>query len=96
MYLFTNGFEITDEEVCFEAGKVYICIGAVFTGNVQPHTDAEIMFGNILKRNDEAAVSFKSKKIRRISARLSAIRAHGGDESERQCLESILKAIPHN
>ncbi len=96
MYLFTNGFEITDEEVCFEDGKVYICIGAVFTGNVQPHTDAEIMFGNILKRNDEAAVSFKSKKIRRISARLSAIRAHGGDEGERQCLESILKAIPHN
>ena len=95
-YLFANGFEITDEEVCFEDGKVYICIGAVFTGNIQPHTDAEIMFGNILKRNDEAAVSFKNKKIRRISARLSAIRAHGGDDDERQCLESILKAIPHN
>lgn len=92
-YLFGNGFEITDEEVCFEDGKVYICLGAVYTGSVTSHSEAEIMFGSILSRNDEAAEAFKNKKLKRITARLSALNAHGGDEGEKKQLEAIIKEV---
>ena len=92
-YLFENGFSITEEEVCFEDNKVYICIGAVYTGTVSTHSEAEIMFGSILNRSDEAAVAFKNKKFKRIQARLSAINTHGGDKSEKKQLESILNEV---
>ncbi len=92
-YLFANGFEITDEAVCFEDSKVYICIGAAYTGSVTSHTEAEIMFGSLLTHNDEAAEAFKNKKLKRITARLSALNAHGGDEDEKRRLEAIIKEV---
>ena len=92
-YLFSNGFSVTDEEVCFEDGKVYICIGAVYTGEILPHSEAEIMFGTMLGRNDEAACAFKEKKMKRIKSRLTALKEHGGDENEIQTLEEIIKEV---
>ena len=92
-YLFTNGFDITDETVCFEDGKVYICIGAVYTGSITLHSEAEIMFGSLLTRHDEAAEAFINKKLKRITARLSALNAHGGDEGEKEQLEAIIKEV---
>lgn len=92
-YLFENGFSITDEEACFEDGKVYICIGAVYTGSVSAHSEGEIMFGGFLGRNDKAAIAFKNKKMKRIQARLSALTAHGGDEDEKRRLEEIIKEV---
>ena len=92
-YLFANGFDITDETVCFEDGKVYICIGAVYTGSITSHSEAEIMFGSLLTRHDEAAEAFINKKLKRITARLSALNAHGGDEGDKERLESIIKEV---
>lgn len=92
-YLFENGFSITDEKACFEDGKVYICIGAVYTGTVSSHSEAEIMFGDFLGRSDEASRAFIDKKMKRIQARLSALISHGGDEDERQRLEEIIKEV---
>ena len=92
-YLFSNGFKITNEEVCFEDGKVYICIGAEYIGESYAHTDSEILFGTILSRNDKAAVTFINKKLKRITARLSALKLHQGAKDEIQCLESILKEV---
>lgn len=90
-FLFENGFAITEEKACFEDGKVYICIAAVFTGEIIPHSEAEIMLGSFLKRNDEASAAFKEKKLKRIKARLSAINTHGGDIAEKKRLEEILR-----
>lgn len=92
-YLFDNGFSITDEEVCIEDGKVYICIGAVYSGQVTVHSEAELMFGSLLGRNDEIALMFKNKKLKRINARLSAILAHGGNEAEKDRLKTILSEV---
>ena len=92
-YLFVNGFNITDETVCFEDGKIYICIGAVYTGSITSHSEAEIMFGSLLTRHDEAAEAFINKKLKRITARLSALNAHGGAEDEKERLEAIIKEV---
>ncbi|HBM00895.1 MAG TPA: hypothetical protein DD393_09810 [Ruminococcaceae bacterium] len=92
-YLFANGFNITDETVCFEDGKVYICIGAVYTGSITSHSETEIMFGSLLTRHDEAAEAFINKKLKRITARLSALNAHGGAEDEKERLEAIIKEV---
>ena len=92
-YLFSNGFSVTDEEVCFEDGKVYICIGAVYTGETFPHSEAEIMFGTMLGRNDEAARAFTEKKMKRIKSRFTALKEHGGDGNEIQTLEKIIKEV---
>jgi tRNA (adenine22-N1)-methyltransferase len=92
-YLFDNGFSITDERVCFEDGKVYICIGAVYTGKKSKHSEAELMFGSILGQGDEAAVAFKEKKLKRIKARLSALNEYGGDEDEKKLLKKIMNEI---
>lgn len=92
-YLFANGFGITDETVCFEDGKVYICIGAIYSGLQASHSEAEIMFGSLLARHDEAAEAFKNKKLKRITARLSALNTHGGDEDEKERLEAIIKEV---
>mgnify|MGYP000845737114 FL=1 len=92
-YLFANGFNITDETVCFEDGKIYICIGAVYTGSITSHSEAEIMFGSLLTRHDKAAEAFINKKLKRITARLSALNAHGGAEDEKERLEAIIKEV---
>ena len=92
-YLFANGFNITDEAVCFEDGKIYICIGAVYTGSTTSHSEAEIMFGSLLTRHDKAAEAFINKKLKRINARLSALNAYGGAEGEKEQLEAIIKEV---
>ena len=92
-YLFSNGFSVVDEEVCFEDGKVYICIGAVYTGETFPHSETEIMFGTMLGRNDEAARAFTEKKMKRIKSRFTALKEHGGDGNEIQTLEKIIKEV---
>lgn len=92
-YLFANSFNITDETVCFEDGKIYICIGAVYTGSITSHSEAEIMFGSLLTRHDDAAEAFINKKLKRINARLSALNAHGGAEDEKERLEVIIKEV---
>lgn len=90
-YLFENGFVITQEKACFEDGKVYICIAAVFTGEITPHNEAEIMLGSFLRKSDEASAAYIEKKLKRINARLSAISTHGGDIAEKRRLEEILQ-----
>lgn len=92
-YLFDNGFSVTDEQVCFEDGKVYLCMGAVYTGVVARHSECELMFGSLLSRTDDASAAFIQKKTKRINARLSAITAHGGDSAEKERLETILKEM---
>lgn len=90
-YLFENGFVITQEKACFEDGKVYICMTAAFTGEITPHSEAEIMLGSFLQKNDKTSAAFIEKKLKRINARLSAINAHGGDIAEKRRLEEILQ-----
>ena len=92
-YLFSNGFSVTDEEVCFEDVKVYICIGAVYTGETFPHSETEIMFVTILGRNDEAARAFTEKKMKRIKSRFTALKEHGGDGNEIQTLKINIKEV---
>lgn len=92
-YLFDNGFEIMEENACFEDGKVYICLCAEYTGNIQSHTEGEILFGKFIGRTDEASKAFKDKKLKRINIRLQALRNTDPDNVEIIKLQNILDEV---
>lgn len=81
-FLFDNGFEIMQETACFEDDKVYICMSASFCGKVCEYSEAQLVFGSFLSKNDEPSKAFVEKKLRRIKARLDALTAQGVQSDE--------------
>lgn len=92
-WLWENGFEITDEDSCFDDGKTYICMAVRYTENVSEHSDAEILFGGFLSKNDEASVSFCEKKIHRTKVRLEALKKSDPENEETDVLKKILNEV---
>ena len=92
-WLWENGFEITDEDSCFDDGKTYICMAVRYTGEVTSHSEAEILFGGFLSKKDEASVSFCEKKIHRTKVRLDALRKSDPENKETETLEKILNEV---
>lgn len=92
-YLFENGFEILNESACFEDSKVYICMCAEYTGKIVKHSDAEILLGAFLLRNDEASAAFKEKKLRRVRVRAEALEKTQPDSDELKKLKNILDEV---
>lgn len=92
-YLFRNGFEIIDENACFEDGKVYICICAEYTGEVKEYSDADCLFGLFRYRNDEASIAYKEKKLKRIRVRAQALKSSDPECDELKKLENILSEV---
>ncbi|MCQ2485864.1 MAG: class I SAM-dependent methyltransferase [Clostridia bacterium] len=92
-YLFENGFEIIEENACFEDNKVYICMCAEFTGIKTEHSEAEILLGRFIERDDEASVAFKEKKLKRIRVRLEALIKTQPDCEEIAMLRKILDEV---
>lgn len=92
-WLWDNGFEITKEDACFEDGKTYICMAAVFTGKKIIHSDSQILLGGFICRSDEASVSFCEKKLHRVEVRLEALKKSDPENKEIGTLEKILNEV---
>lgn len=92
-WLWDNGFEITDEASCFDDGKTYICMAVRYTGEITPHSEAEILFGGFLSKKDEPSVSFCERKIHRTRVRLEALRKSDPENEEIKTLENILNEV---
>lgn len=92
-YLFENGFEIIEESACFEEDKVYICMCAEYTGKKTEHSDAEILLGKFIVRNDDASFAFKEKKLKRVRVRLEALTKTQPDCDEIKTLGKILDEV---
>ena len=92
-YLFDNGFCILEENACFEDGKVYICMCAEYTGKISKHTEAEILLGKFIKRNDDASEAFKEKKLKRVRVRLEAVTKTQPESDEINALRRILDEV---
>ncbi len=92
-WLWENGFEITDEDSCFDDGKTYICMAVRYTGKISEHSEAEILFGGFSSKNDEASVSFCEKKIHRTKVRLEALKKSDPENEETDVLEKILNEV---
>lgn len=92
-WLWDNGFEITKEDSCFEDSKTYICMAAVYTGRKAEHSEAEILLGGFIKRDDESSFSFCEKKLHRIEVRLEALKKSDPENEEIKTLEKILNEV---
>ena len=92
-YLFRNGFEIIEEQACFEDSKVYICMCAEYTGINSEYTEAEILLGKIIGRTDEASEAFIEKKLKRVHVRLDALKRTQPNSEEIKLLEAILDEV---
>ncbi len=92
-WLWDNGFRITKEDACFEDGKTYICMASVYTAEKAEHSEAEILLGGFIGKNDDAAVSFCEKKLHRVKVRLDALKKSDPDNEEITTLEKILNEV---
>ncbi len=92
-WLWENGFEITNEASCFDDGKTYICMSAVYSGEVSAHSEAEILLGGFIRKIDDASVSFCEKKIHRTKVRLEALRKSDPENVETEILQKILNEV---
>ena len=88
--LLENGFEITEEKACFEDGKVYICMSAIFTGKICEHSETEIMLGGYPDYDDEASKAFVQKKLKRIHTRINALEKMNVQNDELAVLKEIV------
>lgn len=92
-WLWDNGFEITGESSCFEDDKIYICMSARYTGQIQPHTQLQILLGGFCDKDDEASASFCEKKLHRVRVRFEALSKSDPENAEIPTLEKILNEV---
>ena len=52
-YLFTHGFNIIDEEIVFDMGKVYEILVVKYEGENVNFNQKDVLFGPILKQNKD-------------------------------------------
>lgn len=97
VYLYTNGFNITDEVMVLDKDRVYAVIQAVYDGQIRKGTKAEMLLG---KHNiDKGGALFERQLERRIRITEKAIydREKNGVEScELSELLSQMKKIKEN
>ena len=92
-FLFGNGFEITEENACFEDKKVYICMSAVYTGQISEHSYTEILLGSFKDKADDASKAFVRKKMKRIVTRYNALIKQNIYSDETQKLKQIIDEV---
>lgn len=86
-YLFTSGFDITDENACEDRGINYIILKTVYTGVPREFTLKQKYYGPVLLQRaasgEEDAVRYKSRLDERFNI------AQRGDEEIRKMLEEV-------
>ncbi len=92
-WLWTNGFELLEQDCCIDDKKPYICMSAVYTGKTQEHNPVEDMFGDFFYREDDASDAFCQKKLRRVRIRISALEKVDPENEEIHSLQYILDEV---
>lgn len=92
-WLWNNGFQIIDEASCFDDGKAYICMSAVYTGKLTSHSEAEILLGGFADKTDDASRAFTQRKLHRVRVRLEALQKSDAENGEIQTLKKIIDEV---
>ena len=92
-WLWDNGFEICEEASCFDDGKSYICMSAIYTGLSTAHSEAEALLGGFAGKNDEASKAFVERKLRRVRVRLEALESSDAANTEIAVLKKIIDEV---
>ena len=92
-WLWDNGFEICEEASCFDDGKSYICMSAIYTGISTAHSEAEALLGGFAGKDDEASKAFVERKLRRVRVRLEALESSDAANTEIALLKKIIDEV---
>jgi len=94
-YLAANGFDITDETLCEEDGRVYQVICCQFDGKKHIYTEAELYCGkHILKKRQPLLKRHIEKVTSKLSDRINGLAAAGKTaESEEEILCELTNYI---
>jgi tRNA (adenine22-N1)-methyltransferase len=86
-YLYLNGFEICTELATHESRRVYIAFDAVYTGNVQPFTQADCFIGKLPHTED--AHKHLSSQLARLQKKYDALISLDNGEDVSPLLDTI-------
>ena len=84
-FFFENGFDILDETVCRDGGRLYVCMRAVFDGKNREYSYGQILFGTRDKLGPDAE-EYTAKQLLTAKKRLFALEASGQDPDEAKLL----------
>lgn len=84
LFLCKNGFSVTQEKCAADAGRLYCCISAEYTGRACLPDCGYHYFGSLMQQGENELI-FAEKQYKKICKRLSALTKAGieGDETER-------------
>ena len=87
-YLYTNGFDIFDEELTSEGDKIYTVICARYTGIVQQFTEADLVIGKkLIEKSDPLLVRYIDKMNRQLETIISGMKK---SQDKREDIERLL------
>ena len=89
-YLCENGFAVEKELCVCEDRKVYLTIGARWTGETREWSEGYCYFGD-LPKTDAPSVLWAQKQYRRVKKRVEALRASGMHPEEAQTLSDVME-----
>jgi len=78
-YLFDNGFEILDEKIVCEGGRVYIVACAQYVGETKNYTTFDIYAGSLADKKDKNSEFLLKKQIKVLQ---NKAKAFGEDDPE--------------
>ncbi len=88
-FLCENGFEIREERCIEDAGRVYCCICAVYTGVYEAFSPGYYYFGTLLN-TDGIARTYIKKQVSRVKKRADSLEAADRFPEEQKLLREIL------
>lgn len=88
-YLFSNGFEIGKETVCFDEGRFYLTVSADYTGFVPEKNPGREYFGDT-PFADEGFCALSARTYKRIKTRLDSIKKVGRFPQEQEILSAAV------
>ena len=90
-YLYSNGFEISQELAVSEGRRYYIAFDAVYTGKIKEFTLSDCFIGKLPKNED--AKMHLTNQLNRLEKKYSALKAKGENEAEIKELEILINNI---
>lgn len=92
-YLIVNGFEITGEKSCFEAGRCYIVFCAVYTGKKKEYPLSFPYAGLLPDEKSDSSVYYLKRQYRLLEKRLKALEKVQAQKEEQEKINIILSQM---
>jgi len=91
--LLADGFAIREERLCQAAGRVYSCIGAVYTGDHTEYTEGELLAGREMNRQDPLYPAWMERHKNALRKQIAGREAGGLDTTYEKALFSELERM---